>query len=1000
MCPPAQVRVRSTIGNDGTCLAGGYGRPLRSRGGPSCFSTECSDVSVFEKGLPMNRHRFPIVLSVSLAVSCVLTTVAERDARAQSPTIIFTAAADAVSAVKSFYAAVAWVNCTLSGYCPETDAQMAADRVINTLSQVYAQYDTDINVADLATLVDRSTRDFQDPVSMELTEEMGLVDDVEAAWNQYWVKLSNIDPTNQAEVDEAYILAPAFNILASLLDVLARTELVTHHVSMTLGILNNYRALTLATDEALVGAQSLWYPCVGSSQSTMISTVQSVSNAYPTRKLWKEFADYTVVVNQSGDQWDCDPFHRASQPNQPNCPIDCSHNLFGCYAGAAVQEAKIYNQEEPKILAKMDRDQTVITVRAAIEQLVGLSVASGSGLLWLQPGGEVDMWNVWSDTSYKSIDLAGSGAPASGWQVAGTGDFTGDGLGDILWINPTYSEVSFWVMGSGAVTGMPASWGLPSLTGMKAFVGDLNADGISDIIWTGTTTSSPPTPVEITWIMSAGSTTPVQVATRTLSGQTLQGVGDFERYVPQATAPYRVEQIWRDASGQVSVQSAGQDINSTNPATVVLGSVSSDTIIEGTGDFNGDAADDILLWSPSSGQVTVWEILGYQVVSTIVLGNVSGSSGWTIQGIADVDHDGNSDIIWQHTSGVLSIWRITSTPGVAVADFSAPMTIPTGATYVGAVSLGPKAPENIPAGPVTQGYCARNPGFTIAQTWCGGDFNGGFGTFLGDVDGDGKADLVSVGNGYIGMLPSTGTAFGGYVTAYVGAFGGGYGNMMGDVTGDGKADMVTLGSSSITVLPSTNGVFGGAQTWLNGFFYGDHGNMLGDIDGDGKADLVGLGDTYVGVLRSKGNTFGPYETGLYRPFYGDHGTFLADVDGDGRADLVALTDSGVFVARANGASPGNELFGPNELWFSSSFFGSMGTQLADVNGDGRADLVAFDNGAVHVIRSTGTSFGASETWSGNTLSGGYTTLLGDIDGNGKSDLVATSPGIVTAALSQ
>src|SRR5438445_3311343 len=61
------------------------------------------------------------------------------------------------------------------------------------------------------------------------------------------------------------------------------------------------------------------------------------------------------------------------------------------------------------------------------------------------------------------------------------------------------------------------------------------------------------------------------------------------------------------------------------------------------------------------------------------------------------------------------------------------------------------------------------------QTWWGGSFYGSHGTMAGDVDGDKKADLVGLGDGYIGVIRSDGTTFGNYETWWPGSFYGSHG---------------------------------------------------------------------------------------------------------------------------------------------------------------------------------------------------------------------------------
>ena len=129
---------------------------------------------------------------------------------------------------------------------------------------------------------------------------------------------------------------------------------------------------------------------------------------------------------------------------------------------------------------------------------------------------------------------------------------------------------------------------------------------------------------------------------------------------------------------------------------------------------------------------------------------------------------------------------------------------------------------------------------------------------------------------------------------------------------------------------------------------------LADVNHDGMADIVGFGDSGVYVaLATGGGSFGATSLKL-SSFAPDAGGWssedkypreLADVNGDGMADIVGFGESGVFVSLATGGgafgSPTFQLasFGPNAGGWSSD--DKYPRELADVNGDGMADIVGF-----------------------------------------------------------
>ena len=118
-----------------------------------------------------------------------------------------------------------------------------------------------------------------------------------------------------------------------------------------------------------------------------------------------------------------------------------------------------------------------------------------------------------------------------------------------------------------------------------------------------------------------------------------------------------------------------------------------------------------------------------------------------------------------------------------------------------------------------------------------------------------------------------------------------------------------------------------------------------------------------------------------------------DVNGDGRADLVAVNDADVQVA----LSTGTALATPTQ-WSPVAFKGSVGNLLGDVNGDGRADLVAVNDADIWVALSTGTAFATPTQWSAVAPRGTVATLLGDVNGDRRADLVAVNDGDIRVML--
>ena len=80
---------------------------------------------------------------------------------------------------------------------------------------------------------------------------------------------------------------------------------------------------------------------------------------------------------------------------------------------------------------------------------------------------------------------------------------------------------------------------------------------------------------------------------------------------------------------------------------------------------------------------------------------------------------------------------------------------------------------------------------------------------------------------------------------------------------------------------------------------------------------------------------------------------LADVDGDGRADVCGRGPSGLVCAISTGKG-----FGKVERWSTASDFGDGAIRFGDVNGDGRADVCGASTNAANAANAANADSGA------------------------------------------
>jgi beta-fructofuranosidase len=287
-------------------------------------------------------------------------------------------------------------------------------------------------------------------------------------------------------------------------------------------------------------------------------------------------------------------------------------------------------------------------------------------------------------------------------------------------------------------------------------------------------------------------------------------------------------------------------------------------------------------------------------------------------------------------------------------------------------------------------------GLHVAPLSVNSSYAGVFTGTSADFNGDGRDDVVTfthdpLADVYVAL--SSGSGFTGTTVKWHDYFAlSGETPLTGDFNGDGKDDIVTFTHAPLAdvhVALSTGSAFGAPSKWHDFFALDGEVPSVGDVNGDGRDDIVtftrnAAADVYVAL--STGSSFAA--SVKWHDFFGVAGESpgVADVNGDGRDDIVTFThgsQADVYVALSTGSS-----FGAAQKWHDSFAAGLADPRLGDVNGDGRADVVQFTReGTVHVGLSTGTSFGAAVRWHDFFAPQGEFPYVGDYNGDGRTDIV-------------
>ncbi len=341
------------------------------------------------------------------------------------------------------------------------------------------------------------------------------------------------------------------------------------------------------------------------------------------------------------------------------------------------------------------------------------------------------------------------------------------------------------------------------------------------------------------------------------------------------------------------------------------------------GDLDGDGKPDLAVANQLSSTVSIYR-------NTSTSGSISSGSFATKQDfttgnlpvsvvIGDLDGDGKPDLaVANQSSNTVSVFRNTATSGsINSGSFAAKQDFATGSS-----------PQSLS---------------------------------IGDLDGDGKPDLAVANrvSNNVSILRNT---------AMSGSIGSGsfaakqdfatgsepYSVAIGDLDGDGKPDLVVsnLNSQNVSIFrnTSTSGSIGsGSFAAKQDFATGSEPSTLsiGDLDGDGKPDLVVANQTSdnVSILRNTA-TSGSINSGSFaakqdfatgsRPI----SLSIGDLDGDGKPDLaVANYNSATLSVLRNTAisgSIGSGSFAAKQDFATGT--GPLSVAIGDLDGDGKPDL--------------------------------------------------------------
>jgi hypothetical protein len=293
----------------------------------------------------------------------------------------------------------------------------------------------------------------------------------------------------------------------------------------------------------------------------------------------------------------------------------------------------------------------------------------------------------------------------------------------------------------------------------------------------------------------------------------------------------------------------------------------------------------------------------------------------------------------------------------------------------------------------------------------------------GDINGDGREDIVGFGDAGVYRALSTASGFG-PATYVIANFGYDQGwrvdrhvRLLADVNGDGRKDIVAFGDAGVWLsLATSSGYFSAPAFVVAEFGYNQgwtpthHPRLTADLNGDGRQDIIGFANDGVWTALATGNGFGPaqgvlgefgYAAGGWR--VDRHPRLLADINGDGKQDIVGFGDAGVWIAQSTGSGFAAAQFVLADFGYNQGWrIGRHPRFVADLNADGYQDIVGFGEDLIYralggpggftdmrgLLHDLVAGIGFPWTSAPDVLNNSYPRFVGDVSGDGLQDLVA------------
>ncbi len=255
-------------------------------------------------------------------------------------------------------------------------------------------------------------------------------------------------------------------------------------------------------------------------------------------------------------------------------------------------------------------------------------------------------------------------------------------------------------------------------------------------------------------------------------------------------------------------------------------------------------------------------------------------------------------------------------------------------------------------------------------------------------------------NGIFCPTPLTSRSYQNVAQELTGIYGA-YNMLSQDMDNDGKPEVISAKHTGGITIAINNSTPGNINFTRANYSSGGYAQSIAvaDFDGDGKKDLV----TNTQVFRNTSTGIGNFGLQIVTNSraVSNYQVGTGDFNNDGKIDIIGNNGNSIYIAFNTSTGPGNFNF-TNRVYVANVGTRCTGIQVADVDGDGKADFLGSQgngNRAVSIRNTTPNgsftpTFETPEYWasdsdpSDGTGTYPYRSMIADFDKDGKIDFTS------------